>query len=73
MTKLADETLQHIALDFKSDTVVSTASRLLEHIQAQADEIKVLREALVSISKNTCCDTCQEAALVAIEALEATK
>lgn len=29
-----------------------------------------LRDALVSISKNTCCDTCQEAALVAKQALE---
>lgn len=28
-----------------------------------------LRDALRSISKNTCCDGCQEAALVALEAL----
>lgn len=33
-------------------------------------EVKRLREALESISKNTCCSTCQEAALVAKQALK---
>ena len=35
-----------------------------------ADEIERLRAALRSIAKNTCCDRCQEAALVARAALE---
>ena len=34
------------------------------------DEIERLREALQSISNNTCCDNCQEAALVARAALK---
>lgn len=34
-----------------------------------ADEIERLREALQSIANNTCCDGCQEAALVARKAL----
>ena len=34
-----------------------------------ATEIERLREALQSIAKNTCCDTCREAALVARKAL----
>jgi RNase P subunit RPR2 len=34
-----------------------------------ADEIERLRAALESITKNTCCDRCQEAALVARAAL----
>lgn len=33
-------------------------------------EITRLREALESISKNTCCEPCQEAKKVAINALE---
>ena len=35
-----------------------------------ADEIERLRDALQSISNNTCCDNCQEAALVARAALK---
>jgi len=38
-----------------------------------ADEIERLREALQSISNNTCCDNCQEAALVARAALKGDK
>ena len=34
------------------------------------DEIERLREALRSIASNTCCDRCQEAALVARAALK---
>ena len=34
------------------------------------DEIEKLREALRSIASNTCCDRCQEAALVARAALK---
>ena len=36
-----------------------------------ADEIERLRTVLASIAANTCCDRCQEAALVATAALEA--
>jgi len=35
-----------------------------------ADEIERLRQVLQSISNNTCCDNCQEAALVARAALK---
>lgn len=46
------------------------------HGATQNDKLQALarlttaREALLSISKNTCCDKCQEAALVAQQALE---
>lgn len=35
-----------------------------------AEEIERLRDVLQSISNNTCCDNCQEAALVARDALK---
>ena len=38
-------------------------------LQSLRDENKRLREALESISKNSCCETCQQAKLVALEAL----
>ena len=40
------------------------------HNHLYKTEIKQLREALQSISNNTCCDNCQEAALVARAALK---
>ena len=39
-------------------------------LEKQDAEIKRLREVLQSISNNTCCDNCQEAALVARAALK---
>jgi len=39
-------------------------------LEKQDAEIKRLREVLQSISNNTCCDDCQEAALVARAALK---
>ena len=42
---------------------------LCEITRLQAENER-LREALQSIAKNTCCDRCQEAALVAKEALQ---
>lgn len=39
-------------------------------IRDDAKEIKRLRAALQSIANNTCCDRCQEAALVAKGALK---
>lgn len=37
--------------------------------QALAARVQKLEAALESISKNSCCDTCQEAKLVALKAL----
>jgi hypothetical protein len=39
-------------------------------LEKQDAEIKRLRDVLQSISNNTCCDNCQEAALVARAALK---
>jgi hypothetical protein len=39
-------------------------------MQAGIDEIRRLRTALRSIAANTCCGSCQEAALVAKKALD---
>jgi len=44
-----------------------------DRIEAQAAEIERLREALGSIARNSCCDKCQEAALVARKALGETE
>ena len=41
-----------------------------DRIAAARAEVERLREALSSIARNTCCDRCQEAALVARAALE---
>ena len=38
-----------------------------------ADTLERMREALGMIARNTCCDNCQEAALVARQALQETK
>lgn len=42
-------------------------------IETQAARIAELEAALLSIARNTCCDKCQEAALVARAALERGK
>ena len=42
----------------------------IEKLRAQN---KKLVEALTSISKNSCCETCQQAKLVAIQALDEVK
>ena len=39
----------------------------------QEKQISILKDALTSISKNTCCDSCQEASLVAKAALSQLK
>lgn len=41
-----------------------------QNYKEAADEIEQLRHVLQSISNNTCCDSCQEAALVARAALK---
>ena len=53
-----------------SDTIYCRAAN---HIEAQAARIAALEAALSSIARNTCCDMCQEAALVARAALEGEK
>jgi hypothetical protein len=45
-----------------------TSTKLM--IDEAADRIEALEKALRSIAANTCCDKCQEAALVARAALE---
>ena len=42
------------------------------HLKILTAENEIFREALESIAKNTCCDRCQEAALVARSALNKT-
>ena len=42
------------------------------HLKILTAENEMFREALESIAKNTCCDRCQEAALVARSALNKT-
>ena len=44
-----------------------------DRIEVQAARIAELEAALSSIARNTCCDKCQEAALVARAALEGKK
>jgi uncharacterized coiled-coil DUF342 family protein len=41
-----------------------------QEIEWKTAEIDYLRVAMKSIADNTCCDSCQEAALVATEALK---
>ena len=48
-------------------------SLLLAKVKELEEKNKQLTEALESISKNTCCDKCQAAALVARKALEHKK
>lgn len=53
-----------------SGTIVYPEIEALRYlISEQRKKIDVLFSALESISKNTCCDNCQEAKLVAKEAL----
>ena len=60
--KLYNQTLEKLRLSVMSD------SEYVKIIDAknveQADRIEQLEAALRSIAANTCCDTCQEAALV---------
>jgi hypothetical protein len=56
------------SVDFDSSRYPVVAYRVVK--KADASEIERLREALQSISNNTCCDNCQEAALVARAALK---
>lgn len=43
---------------------------MFKDVEAQAARIAEMEAALSSIARNTCCDKCQEAALVARAALE---
>jgi hypothetical protein len=42
---------------------------LFKELEKATERIKVLEDALLSISQNTCCWSCQEAAKVAMKAL----
>ena len=59
-----------------NDLLIKQAS-VIEKITAERDATKVdaerLKAALQSIANNTCCDQCQEAALVAKAALDAAR
>ena len=56
------------SVDFDSSRYPVVAYRVVK--KADASEIEQLRHVLQSISNNTCCDNCQEAALVARAALK---
>ncbi len=53
-----------------SFNAMSVPNRKLRQLLDAYDRCKKLTEAMESISKNSCCDTCQEAKLVALKALE---
>lgn len=50
--------------------IADAVNEIMRQTLADRDEIERLRKALQSIAKNTCCDTCQEAAMVARKALK---
>ena len=52
-----------------SEETTEAFTRTIARISADAETIRALREALRSIAANTCCERCQEAALVARAAL----
>lgn len=62
------------ALRSSNDEWQLEAADWIEHLEETTtmlgQRIEQLEAALKSIAKNTCCDKCQEAALVAREALE---
>ena len=64
--------ISEMAEKLASNSVVTKAlGRYLEMVLTAVyeDEVQPLRKALESIAANTCCDKCQEAALVAKAAL----
>lgn len=64
--QLTDEIKElHTVISADKNTIVGHV-RDVNNLSAQRDKYKV---ALLSISKNTCCESCQEAKLVASEAL----
>jgi hypothetical protein len=58
-----DELTKQIAIGLKRENELS------KELAAEREKVKTLVEALRSIAENTCCDRCQEAALVARAAL----
>lgn len=52
------------------ERLMKANAELLAENEAMGEKLDVYEAALTSISKNTCCDRCQEAALVARAALE---
>ena len=67
--------ISEMAQKLASDSVVTKAlGRYLEMVLTAVyeDDVAPLRKALESIAANTCCEKCQEAALVARKALGAS-
>jgi hypothetical protein len=54
----------------KNSQIKKEEKRIIAKLQDLQQENARLREALESISKNTCCEPCQEAKKVAKKALE---
>ena len=73
-TKRAEEVAYNLQLSGVSgSTWRATEVEASNMLRALAAERDTLRAALSSIARNTCCDRCQEAALVARAALEGGK
>jgi hypothetical protein len=71
-TPRTDEESKPEINNWPNNSVVNTefARNLERELAAAKETIKTLTDALVSISKNGCCQTCQEAKLVALKALK---
>jgi hypothetical protein len=54
---------------FKEGEMETVWNDLFKELEKATERIKVLEDALLSISQNTCCWSCQEAAKVAMKAL----
>jgi hypothetical protein len=52
------------------DCTKTTMCRVQRELEDSASELDQYRSALESIAKNSCCEPCQEAALVAQKALQ---
>ena len=73
-TKRAEEVAYNLQLfGVSGSTWRATEVEASNMLRALAAERDTLRAALSSIARNTCCDRCQEAALVARAALEGGK
>jgi hypothetical protein len=64
------ETKEAIAAVIKEDGIDGAIAWIAGVVDEKHKRIEALEKALRSIAANTCCDKCQEAALVARAALE---
>ena len=60
-----------LALDWELTCDARVAESVYQAMSALDPAVTRMRKALESIARNTCCDTCREAALVAQAALRA--